>query len=73
MPSLKRLILSLAICTSVLFIASCKNSDDSGSGDQLRMEVDFLRSRMSMAKVHGKIHVGDELACEADLMFAYVE
>ena len=42
-------------------------------GDQLRMEVNFVRSRMSMAKVHGTIHVGDELASEADLMFAYVE
>ncbi|MFT6181993.1 MAG: ribose transport system substrate-binding protein [Paracoccaceae bacterium] len=39
MLSLKRLILSFAISTSALFIASCKNSDDSGSGDQLRIAV----------------------------------
>lgn len=42
-------------------------------GDQLRMEVNFLKARMRMAKVRGTIHVGDDLTCEADLMFAYVE
>lgn len=42
-------------------------------GDQLRMEVNFIKARMKMAKVRGTIHVGTELACEADLMFAHVE
>jgi beta-hydroxyacyl-ACP dehydratase FabZ len=42
-------------------------------GDQLRMEVNFLKARMKMAKVRGTIHVGEDLVCEADLMFAYVE
>ncbi len=40
-------------------------------GDQLRIEVTFLRSRLGMSKLHGNITVNDELACEADLMFAY--
>ena len=40
-------------------------------GDTLHMQVDFLRSRLSMAKVHGEIRVDGGLACEADLMFAY--
>ena len=40
-------------------------------GDQMRIEVLFKRARMGMAKVHGTITVGDELASEADLMFGY--
>ena len=42
-------------------------------GDQLRIEVVFLRARLGMSKVHGKAFVGDELACEADLMFGYAD
>ena len=42
-------------------------------GDQMRIEVDFLRARMGMSKVHGKVFVGEELASEADLMFGYQE
>lgn len=42
-------------------------------GDILLMDVAFTRTRLSMAKLHGKIFVDDELACEADLMFAYKE
>lgn len=40
-------------------------------GDQLRIEVNFIRARMGMSRVHGKTFVGDELASEADLMFGY--
>ena len=40
-------------------------------GDQMRIEVTFLRSRLNMSKVHGRITVDGELASEADLMFAY--
>lgn len=40
-------------------------------GDTLRIEVVFQRARMGMSKVHGKCYVGDEIASEADLMFAY--
>jgi len=38
-------------------------------GDQLRMEVRFLRLRMGMAKVEGRALVDGELACEAIMMF----
>lgn len=40
-------------------------------GDQLRIEIQFLRARLGMSKVHGQAYVGDELASEADLMFGY--
>jgi beta-hydroxyacyl-ACP dehydratase FabZ len=40
-------------------------------GDQLRIEVKFTRARLGMCRVHGTIHVGGEMASEADLMFGY--
>ena len=40
-------------------------------GDQLRIEVELQRARLAMRKMGGKIFVGDELACEADIMFGY--
>jgi 3-hydroxyacyl-[acyl-carrier-protein] dehydratase len=40
-------------------------------GDQLRIEVVFQRARLGMCKLHGKITVGEEIACEADIMFGY--
>jgi beta-hydroxyacyl-ACP dehydratase FabZ len=40
-------------------------------GDQLRIEVTFERIKMGMSKVHGEVLCDGELACEADLMFAY--
>lgn len=40
-------------------------------GDQMRIEVEIVKVRLGMSKVHGKVLVGEELACEADLMFAY--
>ncbi len=42
-------------------------------GDTLRMEIDFLKARLRMLRVHGKAFVGDELACEADMMFGFQE
>ena len=39
MPSLKRLILSFAICTFVLLISSCGKPDDSGSEERFRIAV----------------------------------
>lgn len=40
-------------------------------GDTLLMSIEFTRTRLRMAKLHGEIFVGDEMACQADLMFAY--
>lgn len=40
-------------------------------GDQLRMEVQVTRMRAKMGSTHVKAYVGDDLACEADLMFGY--
>jgi 3-hydroxyacyl-[acyl-carrier-protein] dehydratase len=40
-------------------------------GDQLRIEVTFVRARLGMTRMHGKITVGDDLASEADIMFGY--
>ncbi len=39
-------------------------------GDQLRFEVELIRRKGPIGKVRGVAMVGDELACEADLMFA---
>jgi 3-hydroxyacyl-[acyl-carrier-protein] dehydratase len=38
-------------------------------GDQLRMEITFLKLRLGMAKVQGRALVEGELACEAQMMF----
>ena len=38
-------------------------------GDQLRMEIKFLKLRLGMAKVSGRALVDGELACEAEMMF----
>ena len=38
-------------------------------GDQLRIEIKFLKLRMGMAKVAGRALVDGELACEATMMF----
>lgn len=40
-------------------------------GDQMRIEVEFSKLRLGMARVHGRVMVDGELACEADLMFGY--
>lgn len=41
-------------------------------GDVLRIEVDILKIKMGMVKVHATARVEDEVAAEADLMFAFV-
>ena len=38
-------------------------------GDVLRMECTVLRARMGMYRVAGRIFVGGDLACEAEMMF----
>lgn len=40
-------------------------------GDQMRIEVEFQRARLGMSRMSGKIFVGEELACEAEIMFGY--
>lgn len=39
-------------------------------GDTLRLEVELLQLRGSIGKGKGKAFVGEELACEAELLFA---
>lgn len=41
-------------------------------GDVLRIEVDLVKAKLSVVQVHGVAKVGDEIAAEADLMFAFV-
>lgn len=41
-------------------------------GDTLRIEVDLLKAKLSVMKVHGVAKVDGEVAAEADLMFAFV-
>ena len=40
-------------------------------GDQMRIEINLLRTRMGMCKFKGTVSVDDELACEAEMMFAF--
>lgn len=40
-------------------------------GDQLRIEVKFLRARLSLIRMQGKIFIGSDLASEAEIMFGY--
>jgi 3-hydroxyacyl-[acyl-carrier-protein] dehydratase len=42
-------------------------------GDTLRLEVRLDRMRRGIGKGHGRATVGDELACEAELLFAVTE
>lgn len=42
-------------------------------GDQLIITVEMLRLRSNMCRVQGTIKVGDELACEAEMMFGRKE
>ncbi len=41
-------------------------------GDTLRIEVDFLKTKLSMVQIHGVAKVGDDVVAEADLMFAFI-
>ncbi|MDZ4198191.1 MAG: 3-hydroxyacyl-ACP dehydratase FabZ [Kiritimatiellia bacterium] len=40
-------------------------------GDCMRIEVDILRIRLGIAKVHGRILCEGEVASESDLMFGF--
>jgi UDP-3-O-[3-hydroxymyristoyl] N-acetylglucosamine deacetylase/3-hydroxyacyl-[acyl-carrier-protein] dehydratase len=42
-------------------------------GDTVRFEVEMGALRRSMAKMYGRAYVGDQLACEAELMAAIVD
>jgi len=42
-------------------------------GDTMRMEVVLLKTRLNMYRLHGKVLVDGELACEADMMFGSKE
>ena len=39
-------------------------------GDQLRMEIEIIKAKPRLSKVHAIAWVGDEKASEADLMFS---
>lgn len=41
-------------------------------GDVLRLEVDFIKAKLNIIKMHGVAKVGEDLVAEADLMFAFV-
>lgn len=42
-------------------------------GDQLRFEVEMVSFRRSMVKMYGRAYVGNEMACEAEMMAAIVD
>ena len=42
-------------------------------GDTLRFEVEMTALRRSMCKMYGRAYVGEEMACEAELMAAIVD
>ena len=42
-------------------------------GDTLRFELEMGAQRRTMAKMYGRAYIGDQLACEADLMAAIVD
>lgn len=54
-----------------LAIDNCRFRRPCVPGDQLRIEVNFVRARMGMSRLHGVCTVNGEPASEADLMFAY--
>jgi beta-hydroxyacyl-ACP dehydratase FabZ len=41
-------------------------------GDTLRLEVDLLKTKLSVMQVHGVAKVEKDVVAEADLMFAFV-
>ena len=41
-------------------------------GDILKIEVDLLKTKLSMMQVHAVAKVDDEIVAEADLMFAFI-
>ena len=41
-------------------------------GDVLRIEVDLLKVKLGVMKIHGTAKVDNEVAAEADMMFAFI-
>lgn len=41
-------------------------------GDVLRMEVDLLKVKLGIMKIHGVAKVDNEVVTEADMMFAFI-
>ncbi len=41
-------------------------------GDVLRMEIDLLKVKMGVMKIHGTAKVDGEIVAEADMMFAFI-
>ena len=42
-------------------------------GDVLKIEIDLLKSKMNIMKIHGVAKVEDDVVAEADLMFAFID
>lgn len=42
-------------------------------GDVLRIEVDLLKSKLNVMKIHGVAKVDQDVAAEADMMFAFID
>ena len=40
-------------------------------GDKLVLEIEIIKYKMSMCKVQGTARVGDDITCEAQLLFGY--
>jgi 3-hydroxyacyl-[acyl-carrier-protein] dehydratase len=52
-------------------IDNCRFRQQVRPGDTLRLEVEVTSLRGPVGKAHGRALVGDTLACEADLTFAF--
>ncbi|CAH0239966.1 3-hydroxyacyl-[acyl-carrier-protein] dehydratase FabZ [Peribacillus sp. Bi96] len=52
-------------------IDNCRFKKQVKPGDQLRLEVEIVRMRGSMGKGKAVATVDGEIACEADIMFAF--
>jgi 3-hydroxyacyl-[acyl-carrier-protein] dehydratase len=52
-------------------IDNCRFRQQVRPGDTLRLEVEVTSLRGPVGKAHGRALVGDILACEADLTFAF--
>ena len=40
-------------------------------GDQLEIQIEFIKARRNIVKVQGTIRVGDDVVSEAELTFGY--
>ncbi|WP_285767902.1 3-hydroxyacyl-ACP dehydratase FabZ [Peribacillus sp. SI8-4] len=54
-------------------IDSCRFKKQVKPGDQLRLEVEIVRMRGSMGKGKAVATVDGEVACEAEIMFAFAD